>query len=122
MKLFFNNKNIDMKKGCPVIEHIYTPDFEWNKTDPVTFTCRYFKSGELTKYLKYSAEGTTSFDLIKIFTDQVLSINNLEVEGKLISKEEFLALPASQITQLLINDVALHLVNADALTPDEQKN
>lgn len=125
MKFSFNELNVKMEKGKPIIEHEYVPDLDWNQgdaTERVSVVCRYFKSGEFMRYNRADSLGTV-MDARQIFDNQVDSVKNfMDEKGKLLTKQEILDLPGSRITNSLIVNVATHLIQANYLTEDETKN
>lgn len=123
----FNYKNVDENKADLGIKHTYTPMVEWNiecdEADRVTVDCEYFKVGERVKYTTFSKDGSGGLDLTRVFKDKVKKINNLTINGKEItSADKLLGYPSSVELEAFISDVVVHLIEADSLNKEEQKN
>ena len=123
----FNYKNVDENKADLGIKHTYTPMVEWNiecdDADRVTVDCEYFKVGERVKYTTFSKDGSGGLDLTRVFKDKVKKINNLIINGKEItSADKLLNYPSSVELEAFISDVVVHLIEADSLNKEEQKN
>lgn len=124
MRFHFDDKNIDISKGNAGLEHVYTPACSWNREDPkVTVTCRHLKTGESVNFLMTSPDGSSvRFDFRKLFRSQVISIENLIVNGTAITDAKtLLDLRNTAEFSELISDVGSHLVAGTKLTSDEIK-
>lgn len=123
----FNYKNVDENKTDLGVKHNYIPEVAWNidceDSERVSVDCEYFKVGERVKYTSFSKDGMGGLDLTKIFKDKVKKINNLFINGKEItSAEKLLGYPSSVELEAFISDVVVHLIEADSLNKEEQKN
>ena len=123
----FNYKNVDENKTDLGVKHNYIPEVAWNidceDSERVSVDCEYFKVGERVKYTSFSKDGMGGLDLTKIFKDKVKKINNLFINGKEItSAEKLLSYPSSVELEAFISDVVVHLIEADSLNKEEQKN
>ena len=123
----FNYKNVDENKTDLGVKHNYIPEVAWNidceDSERVRVDCEYFKVGERVKYTSFSKDGMGGLDLTKIFKDKVKKINNLFINGKEItSAEKLLGYPSSVELEAFISDVVVHLIEADSLNKEEQKN
>ena len=125
MKFSFNELNVKMEKGKPVLSHEYVPDLPWNtgeENERVSVVCRYFKSGEYMRFNRTDRMGSM-LDARQVFDSQVDSVKNfMDETGRLLDKKDILDMPGSAITNSLIYDVATHLILANSLTEDEIKN
>ena len=125
MKL--NIKNIDASKLDLGLRHEYVPETNFNlsldEKERVVVDCEYFAVGEKMKFSTVNEDQTLSMDFAKIFKKKIKGIRNLEINGKPITTaDEFLKYP--DITELhdLMVDVVAHILKADDLTEDEEKN
>ncbi len=127
MKL--NIANIDITKLDFGLRHEYVVDAAFNKELPeeeqIIIDCEYLKVGERTAFLSVSADDNeVSMDIYrKMFVKKVRGIRNLVINGTPVTTaEEFLKYPATPELDAILIFTGNHILNADKLTEDEEKN
>ena len=121
----FELKNIDYKKTGVNLKHTYVIDTEENLTDsnPIEVTCSYLKVGEKMEYFNTGKDGKGTLDTRRIIKDKVHEFRNMTVGGEPVTlPEQFLALPDDPRFFGLMMNIINHILNADTLTEDEEKN
>lgn len=128
MNFKFDKNNIAVEKGKPKLEHEFIVPADWNGNDVpeskrISVICEYLKTGELSDYTQLSQQKTLKLSQRELFRDKVKEIRNFIVEGQEIkTAEEFLELPSSTKTTVILAAVTQHIAYSDSLTLDEQKN
>ena len=122
-----NINNIDVSKLDLGLRHEYIPDTTFNMSldedKRIIIDCEYFGVGERLKYTSVDADETASLDFRKIFKNKVKGIGNLVINKKPVTtSEEFLRYPAVPKLDAILSNVVAHIVHADELTEDEEKN
>lgn len=122
-------KNIDTSKLDLGLRHDYVPDVKFNMDLPeeerIVIDCEYLRVGERTAFLSVSAEDNeVSMDIYrKMFAKKVKGIRNLVINKKPVTTaEEFLRYPSATELDAILIFTGNHILNADALTEDEEKN
>lgn len=124
INISINGKEIDVLKASPELSHEFVPDLDWNEDGSCKVTCRYFRTGENSRYLVAKADGSgATVDWRRIFELQVDSITGLVVNGVELTKaEQVLNLPSNVYTDALVLSVGSHIMAGVRLTEDERKN
>jgi len=124
-----NIKNIDETKADLGLRHEYVPDTVSNNAleedKRVVVECEYLRVGERSAFFSVSADDKeVNMDLYrKIFRKKVKGIRNLVINKKPVTTaEEFLRYPSEAQLEGILIDVGLHIIKADSLTEDEEKN
>lgn len=127
MKL--NIKNIDTSKLDLGLRHEYVLEAAFNMEAPeaerIVIDCEYLKVGERTAFLSVSAEDNeVSMDIYrKMFLKKVRGIRNLAINDKPVTTaEELLKYPSTPELDAILIFTGNHILNADKLTEDEEKN
>ena len=120
--------NIDNTKLDLGLRHDYIPDTTFNMAldegDRIVIDCEYLRVGERTSFISMTRDEEVSMDVNrKIFAKKVKGIRNLEINGKPVTTaEELLKYPSITELDSLLMNVAIHVLRADELTEDEEKN
>jgi len=124
-----NIKNIDVTKLDLGLRHEYVLDAAFNKELPeeerIVIDCEFLKVGERTAFLSVSPEDNeVSMDIYrKMFLKKVKGIRNLVINGKPVTTaEELLKYPSTSELDAILIFTGNHILNADVLTEDEEKN
>lgn len=119
-------KSIDITKADLGLRHEYVPQVSWNlaadEDDRVVVELDYLKVGERMKYISTIGDGG-NLDTTRLFKDKVRKIKNFKLNGSAIkTAEQFLRFPVVREMDEMLNDVCMHLVLADTLNEEEEKN
>ena len=122
-------KNIDTSKLDLGLRHDYVLEAKFNMDLPeeerIVIDCEYLRVGERTAFLSVSAEDNeVSMDIYrKMFAKKVKGIRNLTISKKPVTTaEEFLKYPSTPELDAILLFTGNHILNADELTEDEEKN
>ena len=128
MAFELNIKNIDTSKLDLGLRHDYVPDTTFNEKldekDKIVVDCEYLRVGERTSFASLTRDEEVTMDIYrKIFAKKVKGIRNLVINKKPVTTaEELLKYPSVVALEALVLNVATHIMHADELTEDEEKN
>lgn len=123
-------KGINIKVDESKLDIDLTHEYHIPDTD-VTVVCKYLRTGERDKVAELTRNGTLVTASRTIFAEQVKEIKGLVIENEfnndiqeiIIKKpSDFLALPRCDEFDLILNSTLVHLLSADNLTEEEEKN
>lgn len=123
-------KGINIKTDENKLNINLTHEFNVPNTD-IIVVCKYLRTGERDRFAELTKGGNLITASRTIFAEQVKEIKGLVIENEfnndiqeiVIKKpEDFLALPRCDEFDLILNSTLLHLLNADVLSEEEEKN
>ena len=123
-------KGINIKTDENKLNINLTHEFNVPNTD-IVVVCKYLRTGERDRFAELTKGGNLITASRTIFAEQVKEIKGLVIENEfnndiqeiVIKKpEDFLALPRCDEFDLILNSTLLHLLNADVLSEEEEKN
>lgn len=123
-------KGINIKTDENKLNINLTHEFNVPNTD-IVVVCKYLRTGERDRFAELTKGGNLITASRTIFAEQVKEIKGLVIENEfnndiqeiVIKKpEDFLALPRCDEFDLILNTTLLHLLNADVLSEEEEKN